>query len=93
MRRQLGEFCFTGVVFEHSVLIVASDYATWTNMQANITSNAMVCDYKMVGPRKCHRRSIAYLTQIDSDYYLPVLMERYFLQNPVGQKRVAAFFK
>jgi hypothetical protein len=58
MRRQLGEFCFTGVVFEYSVLIVASDYATWTNMQANITSNAMVCDYKMVGPHKSHRRSM-----------------------------------
>jgi hypothetical protein len=24
------------------------DYATWTNLQNNITSNAMVCDYKMV---------------------------------------------
>ncbi|KAJ5122566.1 hypothetical protein N7448_003700 [Penicillium atrosanguineum] len=46
------------------------DYATWTNIQDNITSNAM----------------------IDSDYYLPVLMEKYFLQNPVGQERVSAFF-
>ncbi|KAF3393900.1 hypothetical protein F1880_005226 [Penicillium rolfsii] len=52
------------------------DYATWTNLQNNITSNAMVCDYKM----------------IDSDYYLPVLMQKYFLENPVGQKRAAAFF-
>ncbi|KAJ5677711.1 uncharacterized protein N7477_003344 [Penicillium maclennaniae] len=42
------------------------DYATWTNLQDNITSNAMICDYKM----------------IDSDYYLPILMEKYFLQNP-----------
>ncbi|KAJ6119992.1 hypothetical protein N7523_004272 [Penicillium sp. IBT 18751x] len=52
------------------------DYATWTNLQDNITSNAMICDYKM----------------IDSDYYLPILMEKYFLQNPVGQTRVSAFF-
>ncbi|OOQ84806.1 glycogen debranching enzyme [Penicillium brasilianum] len=52
------------------------DYATWTNLQNNITSNAMVCDYKMV----------------DTDYYLPVLMQKYFLDNPVGQKRAAAFF-
>ncbi|KAJ6036622.1 hypothetical protein N7540_000901 [Penicillium herquei] len=52
------------------------DYATWTNLQDNITSNAMVCSYAM----------------IDSDYYLPVLMQRYFLENPVGQKRVSAFF-
>lgn len=37
--------------------------------------------------------SFSRLTQIDSDYYLPVLMEKYFLQNPVGQKRVSAFFK
>lgn len=25
------------------------DYATWTNMQDNMTSTAMSCDYKMVG--------------------------------------------
>lgn len=25
------------------------DYATWTNMQENIISAAMSCDYKMVG--------------------------------------------
>lgn len=31
--------------------------------------------------------------QIDSDYYLPVLMQKYFLDNPVGQKRAASFFK
>ncbi|KAJ5678991.1 hypothetical protein N7462_007235 [Penicillium macrosclerotiorum] len=51
------------------------DYATWTNLQSNISSNAMVCDYKM----------------IDSDYYLPILMQKYFLDNPVGQKRVSDF--
>ncbi|KAJ5157337.1 uncharacterized protein N7482_008437 [Penicillium canariense] len=52
------------------------DYATWTNLQDNISSNAMVCDYKMV----------------DSDYFLPVLMQKYFLDNPVGQTRAASFF-
>lgn len=52
------------------------DYATWTNLQMGIHSNAMSCDYKM----------------IDSDYYLPVLMQRYFLQSPIGQKRASAFF-
>lgn len=30
--------------------------------------------------------------QIDSDYYLPVLMQKYFIDNPVGQKRAASFF-
>lgn len=30
------------------MLILDSDYATWTNLQQNISSNAMVCDYKMV---------------------------------------------
>ncbi|KAJ5085740.1 hypothetical protein N7532_010511, partial [Penicillium argentinense] len=52
------------------------DYATWTNLQENITSNAMGCDYHM----------------IDTDYFLPVLMQRYFIENPVGQKRATAFF-
>lgn len=26
----------------------SSDYATWLNMEENITSNAIVCDYNMV---------------------------------------------
>ncbi|KAJ5477057.1 hypothetical protein N7539_007201 [Penicillium diatomitis] len=51
------------------------DYATWLNLQNNISSSAMLCDYKM----------------IDSDYYLPVLMQKYFVNNPVGQKRAASF--
>ncbi|EPS27768.1 hypothetical protein PDE_02712 [Penicillium oxalicum 114-2] len=50
------------------------DYATWINLQNNISSNAMVCDYKM----------------IDSDYFLPVLMQKYFVDNPIGRKRVAS---
>ncbi|KAJ5351188.1 hypothetical protein N7452_000162 [Penicillium brevicompactum] len=52
------------------------DYATWTNAQKNVTSSAMGCDYKM----------------IDTDYFLPVLMERYLVQNPIGKNRSAAFF-
>ncbi|CZR70010.1 uncharacterized protein PAC_19911 [Phialocephala subalpina] len=51
------------------------DYATWTNLQNNITSTDPLCDYKM----------------IDSDYYLPVLMDRYFLQNPNGSSRTSGF--
>lgn len=27
---------------------ISSDYATWLNMEENITSNAMICDYNMV---------------------------------------------
>ncbi|KAJ5746359.1 hypothetical protein N7520_011541, partial [Penicillium odoratum] len=52
------------------------DYATWTNLQDNITSSAMLCTYQMIDP----------------DYYLPVLMQRYFLNNPAGEKRASAFF-
>ncbi|KAJ5246512.1 hypothetical protein N7468_001495 [Penicillium chermesinum] len=52
------------------------DYATWSNAQNNVTSTAMLCDYKM----------------IDSDYFLPVLMQKYLLEDPVGQKRARAFF-
>lgn len=58
----------------------------------------MVCDYKMVSSwfdlRKYAVWSRLKLTgeQIDSDYYLPVLMQKYFIDNPVGQKRAASFF-
>ncbi|GAB1215740.1 hypothetical protein ATERTT37_004935 [Aspergillus terreus] len=51
------------------------DYATWSNMKKNITSTAMICDYNMV----------------DSDYFLPVLMKKYFVDNPVGRHRYQAF--
>ncbi|KAL5359442.1 hypothetical protein BJX96DRAFT_183768 [Aspergillus floccosus] len=51
------------------------DYATWLNIQKNITSTAMICDYNMV----------------DSDYFLPVLMKKYFVDNPVGKHRYRAF--
>ncbi|KAF7131134.1 hypothetical protein CNMCM5793_004121 [Aspergillus hiratsukae] len=51
------------------------DYATWLNLQENVTSTAMLCDYKM----------------IDTDFYLPPLMQNYFLNNPVGKTRWQAF--
>ena len=41
------------------------DYATYLNEKMNITSTAPMYDYKM----------------IDTDYYLPVLMDRYFLSS------------
>ncbi|KAH8658510.1 hypothetical protein BX600DRAFT_439672 [Xylariales sp. PMI_506] len=51
------------------------DYATWTNIQDNITSTAPLCTYLM----------------IDTDYYLPILMAQYFVENPVGSARAADF--
>ncbi|PVH77229.1 hypothetical protein DL98DRAFT_638788 [Cadophora sp. DSE1049] len=51
------------------------DYATWLNLQNNITSTAPLCDYKM----------------IDTDYFLPVLMEHYFLRNTEGSARTEDF--
>ncbi|KAF2149042.1 carbohydrate-binding module family 52 protein [Myriangium duriaei CBS 260.36] len=50
------------------------DYTTFLNLQNNITSTALQCDYKM----------------IDSDLYLPVLMKRYFLDSPTGGSRMHA---
>jgi hypothetical protein len=52
------------------------DYATYLNMQSNITSTAPQYDYKMV----------------DSDYYLPIVMENYFVLTAAGQERSQAFF-
>ncbi|KAK3117370.1 hypothetical protein LTR53_001360 [Teratosphaeriaceae sp. CCFEE 6253] len=51
------------------------DYATYLNLEKNITSTAPGCDYKMV----------------DTDYYLPPLMVNYFVHNAVGQGRRDAF--
>ncbi|OJJ47605.1 hypothetical protein ASPZODRAFT_24518 [Penicilliopsis zonata CBS 506.65] len=53
------------------------DYATWTNLQNNIISTAMSCSYGM----------------IDTDYYLPVLMQKYFVDNHVGKTRFSVFSK
>ncbi|KAE8376571.1 hypothetical protein BDV26DRAFT_265315 [Aspergillus bertholletiae] len=51
------------------------DYATWLNMKDGVVSNDMVCDYKM----------------IDTDYFLPVLMQRYLVDSKVGRSRRSAF--
>ncbi|KAK2755535.1 hypothetical protein FQN54_006475 [Arachnomyces sp. PD_36] len=54
---------------------VIGDYATWLNMDSGISSTAMVCDYKMV----------------DTDYFVPILMDHYFLRNPANSHRVSDF--
>jgi hypothetical protein len=51
------------------------DYATYLNLQDNITSTAPIYDYKM----------------IDSDLYLPVFMQQYFVDTPVGKSRLSPF--
>lgn len=50
------------------------DYATYLNEQMNITSTAPSYSYPM----------------IDTDYYLPILMDRYFLQSSGGMGRARA---
>ena len=52
------------------------DYATYLNQQDNITSTAPQYDYKMV----------------DTDFFLPVVMKTYFVDNPTGKTRTASFF-
>ena len=52
------------------------DYATYLNQQAGINSTAPQYDYKM----------------IDSDYYLPIAMQKYFVDTAIGQNRTTAFF-
>jgi hypothetical protein len=51
------------------------DYATFLNIQANETSTAPQCDYKMV----------------DSDFYLPIVAKEYFVDSEVGKSRRNAF--
>ena len=51
------------------------DYATYLNLKDNITSTAPQYDYKM----------------IDSDFYLPIVLAHYLLDNPVGQQRASQF--
>lgn len=63
-------------------------------MQEGIDSNAMICDYKMVGSMEdLVLKTVADSDQIDTDYFLPVLMQRYFLENPVGRQRAGAFLR
>ncbi|OKL60482.1 hypothetical protein UA08_04143 [Talaromyces atroroseus] len=51
------------------------DYATWLNEQNGVFSTEPQCNYEMV----------------DSDYFLPILMNKYFVEDPVGRDRVGAF--
>nr|OQO17228.1 hypothetical protein B0A51_15416 [Rachicladosporium sp. CCFEE 5018] len=51
------------------------DYATYLAAQENKTDTAPQYDYKM----------------IDSDYYLPVAMDAYFIRSSVGQSRASPF--
>lgn len=51
------------------------DYSTYLHLQDNVTSTAPGCSYIM----------------IDSDYYLPVAMQNYFLDSSTGQDRVKDF--
>lgn len=74
-----------------------SDYATYNNALQNITSTAARNDYHMVTNPVTNEweelRLLITIVQIDTDYYLPVLMDKYFIQNPVGQSRTSAFLK
>ncbi|KAK4552476.1 hypothetical protein LTR86_010319 [Recurvomyces mirabilis] len=51
------------------------DYATYLNLQKNVTSTTPGCTYQMV----------------DTDYYLMPVMQNYFLESAVGQSRKDAF--
>jgi hypothetical protein len=55
---------------------VLGDYATYLNRKDGITSNSPRCDYKM----------------IDTDFMLPIAMQRYFVDTPSGQQRKETFF-
>ncbi|KAF2857904.1 hypothetical protein K470DRAFT_260328, partial [Piedraia hortae CBS 480.64] len=52
------------------------DYATWLNLQNNVTSTAPGCSYIMV----------------DTDYYLMPAMQHYFLDTAIGRSRIDKFF-
>lgn len=48
------------------------DYATWINLQDGINSTDPLYDYKM----------------IDTDYFLPIVLQEYFIKNEVGKTRI-----
>lgn len=52
------------------------DYATYLNLQENVSSTAPGCTYLM----------------IDTDYFLPVVIDDYFLKNEAGRERRNDFF-
>jgi glycogen debranching enzyme len=55
---------------------VIGDYATYLNLKDNITSTEPRCDYKMV----------------DTDYFLPIALQNYFVDTETGRNRSGAFF-
>ncbi|KAH8719188.1 hypothetical protein GQ44DRAFT_623916 [Phaeosphaeriaceae sp. PMI808] len=55
---------------------VLGDYATYLNRKEGITSSKPRCDYKM----------------IDTDFMLPIAMQRYFVDTQPGQQRSKDFF-
>ncbi|KAF2850177.1 hypothetical protein T440DRAFT_479603 [Plenodomus tracheiphilus IPT5] len=56
---------------------ILGDYATYLNARENIVSSAPRCDYKM----------------IDTDFFLPIAMQSYFLNTEPGAKRSSVFFE
>ncbi|KAI0475352.1 carbohydrate-binding module family 52 protein [Xylariaceae sp. FL0804] len=54
---------------------IIGDYATWLSQQQGIDSNDLQCDYGMV----------------DTDFYLPIAMDEYFVKTVTGRNRRAAF--
>jgi hypothetical protein len=54
---------------------VIGDYATWLNLQKNISSTAPQCDYKMV----------------DTDFFLPIALTSYLVDSETGRERTAVF--
>lgn len=55
---------------------VIGDYATYLNLKDNITSTEPRCDYKM----------------IDTDYFLPIALQKYFVDTNTGRNRSRQFF-
>ena len=53
------------------------DYATFLNMQKDVVSTKPLYDYKM----------------IDTDYFVPIILANYFIDNKVGRKRAKDFLK
>lgn len=51
------------------------DFAAWQNLQNGVDSTAPSCDYKMV----------------DTDYFLPVVMQDYFVETDAGKSRIKDF--
>lgn len=48
------------------------DYATWLNLEEGIDSTDPQYDYKM----------------IDTDYFLPIVLQEYFVKNEIGKTRI-----